>query len=352
MPLGAPHSVDEVAAAVRRRGIRSMKKAADIKYPHSANLFQFCRRVLDHKFGGIRVIDQDVGQILGFDPADCSHWKKGKKNIRSVQAMKAIAEHLGVDEKLVVDVATGDLDDTEAFFEYSGYGSFQIDPKILELAKKEFYRRHAGSWTKDKENEFRDAFSVNEPAIDRLVEAVHQRLNFQEAPLYLPEVVAAYPELRLVATETPAPAPTKDGKETGTRESATANGRAQPFPAVTVTRDGATTTVTYVAGAEVRPFMRYRIARAMAGHFLQALEPKADSVAATPGSSEYSQHVAEVQANLFAAKLLAPANLLRREMGQVNVAKDVVAQLAEIFWVSKTFMNRRLKDILQSATAL
>jgi hypothetical protein len=348
-----------------------MKKAADIKYPHSANLFQFCRRVLDHKFGGIRVIDQDVGQILGFDPADCSHWKKGKKNIRSVQAMKAIAEHLGVDEKLVVDVATGDLDDTEAFFEYSGYGAFQIDPKILELAKKEFYRRHAGSWTKDKENEFRDAFSVNETAIDRLVEAVHAKLNFQEAPLYLPEVVAAYPELRLVPTDGPQGAgassketrETKDGKDTkeardgkegkeakepGSRDNAaTVNGRLQPFPAVSVTRDGATTTVTYAAGAEVRPFMRYRIARAMAGHFLAELEPKSGDVA-----SEYSQHVSEVQANLFAAKLLAPAALLRREMGQVNVAKDVVAQLAEIFWVSKTFMNRRLKDILQSSTAL
>ena len=58
-----------------------MKKDMAVKYPHSANLFQFCRKVLDHKFGGIRVIDQDVGQILGFDPADCSHWKKGKKNI-------------------------------------------------------------------------------------------------------------------------------------------------------------------------------------------------------------------------------------------------------------------------------
>ena len=82
-----------------------MKSEVTAKYPNSACLFQFCRKVLDHKFGGIRVIDQDVGQILGFDPADCSHWKKGKKNIRSIQAMKSIADHLGVDEKLVVDVA-------------------------------------------------------------------------------------------------------------------------------------------------------------------------------------------------------------------------------------------------------
>ena len=115
-----------------------MKKETSVKYPHSASLFQFCRKVLDHKFGGIRVIDQDVGQILGFDPADCSHWKKGKKNIRSIQAMKSIAKHLGVDEKLVVDVASGEMADWEAFQEYSGYGNFEIDPKLIDSAKKDF----------------------------------------------------------------------------------------------------------------------------------------------------------------------------------------------------------------------
>ena len=139
-----------------------MKKETVAKYPHSANLFQFCRKVLDHKFGGIRVIDQDVGQILGFDPADCSHWKKGKKNIRSIQAMKSIADHLEVDEKLIVDVASGEINDLEAFYEYSGYGSFDIDPKLLDAAKKDFYRKHANTWTREKEQEFKNYFSVNE----------------------------------------------------------------------------------------------------------------------------------------------------------------------------------------------
>src|SRR5690606_16358596 len=136
-------------------------------------------RVLDHKFGGIRVIDQDVGQILGFDPADCSHWKKGKKNIRSIQAMKSIAEHLGVDEKLVVDVAAGDIEETEAFFEYSGYGAFSIDPKVFEAAKKDFYRKHASNWSKEKESEFRSFFDIDEPTIDRVVDAIHEKINFQ-----------------------------------------------------------------------------------------------------------------------------------------------------------------------------
>jgi hypothetical protein len=306
-----------------------MKKMTEVKYPNSANLFQFCRRVLDHKFGGIRVIDQDVGQILGFDPADCSHWKKGKKNIRSIQAMKSIANHLGVDEKLIVDVAAGELDETEAFYEYSGYGAFSIDNKIFEAAKKDFYRRNAASWTKDKENEFCEFFDASEAAIDRLVNEIHERINFKEAPLYLPEVVAAYSSISLSPVDS---LPAAD---------------AAPL---NVTQKEQTTSITYVGGTEMRPYMRYRIAKAMAPHFLSQLSDPLNAAASTKPNeelSEYAQHLLEVQSNLFAAKLLTPATLLRREMGQVNVAKDIVSQLAEIFWVSKTFMNRRLKDILQ-----
>ena len=107
-----------------------------MKYPSAANLFRFCRRVLDHKYGGVRVIDQDVGQILGFDPADCSHWKKGKKNIRSIQAIRNIAQHLGLDEKLVVDIAAGEVDEVEAYFEYTGYGACSFDSKFFEGRRK------------------------------------------------------------------------------------------------------------------------------------------------------------------------------------------------------------------------
>lgn len=302
-----------------------MKKTAENRYPHSATLFKFCKEALEIRYeGNVKVIDQDVGAILGYDPADCSHWKKGKKNIRSIQAMKSIAEHLGVDEKLIVDVASGDLDDIEAFFEFSGYGAFAIDPKVFEAAKKDFYRRYSGSWTKDRENEFKDYFNANEAAIDKVVTEIHQRINFLEAPLYLPEVVTGYPDLALLPVDA---APEKEG--------------ARVVP-VTVTQKGAETKISYQAGTDMRPYMRYRIAKAMGGHFLKDLLPKADD------GNEYTGHLVDVQTNLFAAKLLAPANLLRREMAQINVAKDVVSQLSEVFWVSKTFMNRRLKEILQA----
>ncbi len=306
-----------------------MKKTVDIKYPHSANLFQFCRKVLDHKFGGIRVIDQDVGQILGFDPADCSHWKKGKKNIRSIQAMKSIADHLGIDERLVVDVAAGELDDTEAFYEYSGYGAFVVDSKVFESAKKDFFRRHSGQWTKDRELDFKDQFTANEAYIDEVVTAIHKKINFQEAPLYLPEVVAAYPDLILH--------PMAQGKESKLLT--------EDPVLVTVSEDK--THIAYIAGSEVRPYMRYRIAKGMAEYFLNDTISKS-----TQELTEYAHHMIDVQSNVFAAKLLVPLNILRKEMAQITPSKDVVSQLSDIFWVSKTFINRRLKDILQGNVVL
>jgi len=57
-----------------------MKKADENRYPHSADLFRFCKEALNikHNFE-VKVIDQHVGAMLGYDPADCSHWKKAKR---------------------------------------------------------------------------------------------------------------------------------------------------------------------------------------------------------------------------------------------------------------------------------
>lgn len=302
-----------------------IKRLAEAKYPNSAGLFQFCRLVLDHKFGGIRVIDQDVGQILGFDPADCSHWKNGKKNIRSIQAVKSIADHLGVDEKLVVDVASGDLDYHEAFNEYHGYGVFSISTGVMESAKKDYYRRHAGTWNKNREREFRNYFDPAEDEIDAIVDEIQQKINLTEAPLYLPEVIASYPSLRLV----------------GDSDFEKKNNKL-----IEATRDGGTTVITYQAGTEVQPYMRYCIAKAMAGHFLDSER------FANEDLNRYAHHTLDVSSNLFAAKLLVPVTLLKKELASVDVAKDIVSQLAEAFWVSKNFMNRCLKEILQSKTAV
>ena len=294
-----------------------MKPEASPKYPHSASLFQFCRKVLDHKFGGIRVIDQDVGQILGFDPADCSHWKRGKKNIRSIQAMKSIAEHLGVDEKLVVDIASGEVNDLEAFYEYAGYGGLSVNKDLMETAKKDFYKKNTNTWTREKDLEFRDFFNLNEDLIDKIVESIHTQIDFSEAPLYLPEIAAGYATLSLSPKE----------------------GITEPM----VTKDEANNTlIAFPADEKMRPYIRFQIAKAMAPYFFDLENMKIPTELGSHG-----EHVMDIQSNIFAAKLLTPAALIRKELRSVDTAKDVVTQLAEIFWVSKLFMNKRLKTILE-----
>lgn len=299
-----------------------MKKDVPVKYPHSANLFQFCRKVLDHKFGGVRVIDQDVGQILGFDPADCSHWKKGKKNIRSIQAMKAIAEHLGVDERLIVEVASGEMSDGEAFHEYRGYGTFVIEKELLEAARKDFYRKHAHTWTREKDEEFKRHFDLREAEIDRIVGDIHKRIAFEEAPLYLPEVAAAFPKVQLHPLD--------------------ANTTAD---VATTRREDGSVMITFPNEGKLRPFVRFQIAKAMAVPFFEEA-----GLGPLPDFGDYGEHVTDIRTNLFAAKLLMPAALIRKELASINVAKDIVSQLAESFWVSKAFMNGRLKDILQDSS--
>ena len=302
-----------------------MDRLAEARYPNSAGLFQFCRLVLDHKFGGIRVIDQDVGGILGFDPADCSHWKNGKKNIRSIQAVKTIADHLGIDEKLVVDVASGELGYHEAFNEYHGYGAFTVSSGIVDAAKKDYYRRHAGNWDRDRERNFRNYFDTDEQGIDTVVETIHDKICLSEAPLYLPEIVNSYPDLRL------------EGVADFSR---TYKGL------ISVEDSNGLTTIKYQAGTEVQPYMRYCISKAMAGYFLDSQRFDDEEL------SKYAPHTLEVTSNLFAAKLLVPVALLRKELAAVDVAKDIVSQLAEAFWISKNFMNRCLKEILQTKIAL
>ncbi|MFK7871707.1 MAG: ImmA/IrrE family metallo-endopeptidase [Oligoflexales bacterium] len=295
-----------------------MKQNIESKYPYSANLFRFCRRILDDKHGGVRVIDQDVGQILGFDPADCSHWKKGRKNVRSVHAVKSIANHLGIDERLIVDVATGEISENEAFHEYAGYGAYQVDPKLQEKARKDYYRNHASQWNENQEHAFREAFYPNKTKILAIVDDIHKKILFEEAPLYLPEVVTAHQRIRIQ------PGP----------EEAEQN--------VTSEKNGEQLNIVVRKGAEVRPFTRYQIAVEMAKAFLPDQSEERASL------SDFAKHLNSVEANLFAAALLAPAHMIRKEIKNTDPTKDIITQLAEIFWVSRGFMARRVQEILSN----
>ena len=112
------------------------------------------------------------------------------------------------------------------------------------------------------------------------------------------------------------------------------------FPPLHTYVQGSQYVISYQAGLEDRATMRFRIAKAMAGYFLPSQQ------GLLPELKAYQKQIQSVQGNLFAARLLVPLNLLQKEIAKMEVSKDLTEQLAEVFWVSKGFINRRLKDLL------
>ena len=90
-----------------------MKRSGTAKFPNSVQLFKFCQKVLMDKRGG-KVRDQEVGAMLNFNPSDCSHWKRGEKNVRSVFALAKLSDALNVEIALIHDIASGAIGLDEA----------------------------------------------------------------------------------------------------------------------------------------------------------------------------------------------------------------------------------------------
>lgn len=300
-----------------------MKKTEENRYPHSATLFRFCKEALEIRYeGNVKVIDQDVGAILGYDPADCSHWKKGKKNIRALSTLRGLADHLNVDERLIIDIASGAVGLDEAVFEYRGYGAFGITGRHLENLKKEYFK-NPGRWQNDgTPAAFETLFDVNRPAILQAVRAITEQGRFTEAPVYMPEVLQLFPAITIV-TET-------------TLE--------KPFVAE-YSGEGADLKLTIRHRAsDTRSFIRFLIAKETFNWLVRSGHEYGRAFASSPAE------VLDIQANAFAGLLLVPGEFLRREVERIDSSMDIVQQLASTFWVSKALMNQRLRDYMENFT--
>lgn len=295
-----------------------MKKTAENRYPHAATLFKFCKEALEIRYeGNVKVIDQDVGAILNYDPADCSHWKKGKKNIRALATLRSIADHLAIDERLLIDIAAGKVTLEEAVFEYRGYGDFALHGRILENLKKEFFRNPA-KWQPENtaQKTFEELFDVERPKIVEVAKGLVEKGNFTEAPLYIPEIFRLVPEITLVEEPSIAQALETSVQEVGGRPQYTIKYR------------------------EMRPYTRFLLAKELF-HCLVSLE-----YGGCRDFKKSPQEVLQIQSNIFAGLILVPGAMLKKEVESIDSSMDLVAQLAETFWVSKALMNQRLRDYL------
>lgn len=298
-----------------------MKKTAENRYPNSATLFRFCKEALEIRYdGNVKVIDQDVGAILGYDPADCSHWKKGKKNIRSLSTLKSIADHLNVDERLLIDIASGKIGLDEAIYEFKGYGSFSLQGKNLENLKKDFFKNPAKWQSNSSSITFEELFDVNRNRVSQAALAIIEENNFTEAPIYIPELTQSVKNVTLTSDES-------------------------QEEAVIVRTEGEgenTLTTIIFKSAEMRPYIRFIAAKEIFKHLVRAKHTAMETFAASPAE------VLEVQANIFAGALLIPGKMLKKEVEKIDSSLDIVLQLADTFWVSKALMNQRLRDYMEN----
>lgn len=266
-----------------------MKRADENRYTHSATLFHFCKEALNikHNFE-VKVIDQHVGAILGFDPADCSHWKRGKKNIRSIHSINTIAEHLEIDPRLVTDIVSGNIGLEESIQEYKGYGTFE-SPSESE----------SGSHASPQSEREKSLQIVNE---------ILQTADIRSCPVMIPEVINALSNVTLV-NEAPSNGALVDTEFINS----TYTIRARP--------------------GEMRAHMRFLIAREIGRIFLfpeHKLQRASESV--------------DASLNCFAMLLLMPSQLLQVATREATNTQDLVEQLSSFFWVGRSVVNARIKD--------
>jgi hypothetical protein len=282
-----------------------------VRYPHSAELFRFCKEALAIKHNNtVKVIDQHVGAILGFDPADCSHWKRGRKSIRSLQTITAIAKHLSIDARIVSDLVSGRADLSESIQEYKGYGATELSTQFFDELKQSYFRDPLKYAIDGKSPSFDELTVLDVRAIDRKAEDLLDRAAIRSCPVLIPEVLSVLPEVRLQVV-------------------------ANDESPVTLGGQKGSWVIEVQPGCDQKPFGRFLIAKAIGRIVLDPDRP-----------ANESNELIEARSNHFASALLMPYPLFAVAMREVDDTRDIVSQLAETFWMTRSTVNLRLKDLM------
>ena len=274
-----------------------MKRSGAVKFPNSVQLFKFCQKVLTHQRGA-KVHDQEIGEILSFNPSDCSHWKRGEKNVRSVFALAKLAETLKVETALIHDVASGAAGLDEAFFE------FQEATAIKEAQSKA---------TAASPAELAEA----RKRVEAFVSELHKQAEFNTPPLYLPEVLRFF---SFVQTQP------IDMIDRLTRILRTKPGQY---------------TVNFRKG-DLKAQTRMSLAKDLARIVFEGERARFPELgAANPALVAFEQVV-------FVGALLAPKALILSEMSKMDARRNVIAELSALFWVPKLLVSFQLQDALRT----
>lgn len=274
-----------------------MKRSGAVKFPNSVQLFKFCQKVLMAQKGG-KVHDQEVGSILSFNPSDCSHWKRGEKNVRSVFSLAKLAEALKVEPTLVHDVASGHIGLDEAFYEWQESNSYK------ELTAKVAQENPA------------DVAEARR-RVEAFVAQIHEQCEFSTPPLYIPEVLRFF---AFVSTQ-----------PTDMLDKLSRILRVKPGQYSIQYRKG-----------DLKPQTRMGMTKDLARIVFEGERER------FPELSAMNPTLVEFEETLFTASLLVPKGLLLAEMAKLDSRRNVVSELATLFWVPKSLIGFQLSDIVRS----
>lgn len=275
-----------------------MKRSGTVKFPNSVQLFKFCQKVLTNR-RGTKIRDQEVGAILNFNPSDCSHWKRGEKNVKSVFALAKLSEALGVEAGLIHDVASGHANLDEAYFEYS-------ESKHLRQNLSQ-----ARTATEEDLAELRKR-------VESFASQLHQQAEFRTPPLYLPEVVRNF---AFVSTQ-PVEMIDKLSRIL----------RVKPGQYCIQFRKG-----------DLRPQTRMSVVKDLARVLFEGERAR------FPELGKMNPDTVGYEEFLFTANLLAPKQMILTEMARMDSRKNMVAELASLFWVPKSLIGFQLQDIVRTS---
>lgn len=269
-----------------------------VKFLNSSQLFKFCQKVLgDQK--GKKVHDQEVGAILNFNPSDCSHWKKGEKNVKSVFALEKLARTLKVEISLIHDLASGAIGLDEAYFEYQESKNFDTNLKKAMVLGEE-------------------TMAQTRRKIYAFVESIQGKADFKTPPLYLPEIFRFFPFISL--------------QQIDMMDRLSRVLRTKPGQYLIQFRKG-----------DLKPQTRMSVALDLARIVLGG---ERDRFRVELGGSR--EELLPFERTLFVAALLCPQRMFTNELGKADPRKNLVSELATVFWTPKSLIGFQVQDSIRN----
>ncbi len=157
--------------------------------------------------------------------------------------------------------------------------------------------------------------------IEEFVKQLHEQSEFKTAPLYVPEVLRNF---AFISTQ---PMDMLD------RLSRILRVRPGQYA------------IHYKKG-DMRPQTRLSVIKDLARIVFEAERER------FPELGKSSAELLEFEEILFAANLLAPKSMILGEMGKLDLRRNVVSELATLFWVPKSLICLQLQDTLRTGLQL